>query len=32
VGDGVRIKFWHDLWCGDMVLNEVFLDFFGLLM
>jgi hypothetical protein len=30
VGDGVRIKFLHDLWCGEMVLNEVFLDFFGI--
>jgi hypothetical protein len=24
VGDGVRTKFWHDLWCRDTVLNEAF--------
>jgi len=21
VGDGVRTKFWHDLWCEDTVLG-----------
>jgi len=30
VGDGVRTKFWHDLWCGDMVLKEAFLVLFGI--
>jgi hypothetical protein len=30
VGDEVGTKFWHDLWCGDVVLNEVFLDLFGI--
>jgi hypothetical protein len=24
VGDGTRISFWHDLWCGDSVLKVVF--------
>jgi hypothetical protein len=30
VRDGVRTKFWHDLWCGDTVLNEVFPNLFGI--
>jgi len=30
VGDGVRTTFWHDPWCGDVVLKEVFLDLFGI--
>jgi hypothetical protein len=30
VGDGVMTKFWHDLWCGDTVLNEAFLVLFGI--
>jgi hypothetical protein len=30
VRDGVRTKFWHDLWCGDMVLKKVFPDLFGI--
>jgi hypothetical protein len=30
VGDGVRTKFWHDLWCEDTVLKEAFLDLFGI--
>jgi hypothetical protein len=30
VGDGTRISFWHDLWCGDMVLKEAFSGLFGL--
>jgi hypothetical protein len=30
VADGVRTKFWNDLWCGDTVLNEVFPDLFGI--
>jgi len=30
VGDGVRTKFWHDLWCGDRVLNEAFPVLFGI--
>jgi hypothetical protein len=28
VGDGIRTKFWHDLWCGDTVVNEAFPDLF----
>jgi hypothetical protein len=30
VGDGSRIRFWHDLWCGDSILKEVFPDLFGI--
>jgi hypothetical protein len=30
VGDGARIKFWHDLWCRDSVLKEVFPALFGI--
>jgi hypothetical protein len=30
VGDGVRIKFWHDLWCEDPVLKEAFPVLFGI--
>jgi len=30
VGDGVRTKFWHDLWCGDMILKEAFPVLFGI--
>ncbi|XP_062162103.1 uncharacterized protein LOC133869164 [Alnus glutinosa] len=30
MGDGERIRFWHDLWCGDSVLKEVFPDLFGI--
>jgi hypothetical protein len=30
VEDGVRTKFWHNLWCGDVVLKEVFPDLFGI--
>jgi hypothetical protein len=30
VGEGVRTKFWHDLWCWDIVLKEVFLVLFGI--
>jgi len=30
VGDGVRTKFWHDLWCGNTFLNEAFLVLFGI--
>jgi hypothetical protein len=22
VGDGTRIRSWHDLWCGDMGLKD----------
>jgi hypothetical protein len=29
VGDGVRTKFWHNLWCGDRVLKEAFPVLFG---
>jgi hypothetical protein len=30
VGDKGRTRFWHDLWCGDTVLKEVFPDLFGI--
>ena len=30
VGDGARISFWHDLWCGDTVLKVAFPVLFGI--
>jgi hypothetical protein len=30
MGDGVRTKFWHDLWCGNTVLKEAFPVLFGI--
>ena len=30
VGDGTRISFWRDLWCGDSVLKVVFLVLYGI--
>jgi hypothetical protein len=30
VGDGTRISFWLDLWCGDTVLKEAFPGLFGI--
>jgi hypothetical protein len=30
VGDGSSTRFWHDLWCGDTVLEEAFSDLFGI--
>jgi len=30
VGDGAMTKFWHDIWCGDTILNEAFLVLFGI--
>jgi hypothetical protein len=28
VGDGQKVKFWHDSWCGDMFFKEAFPDLF----
>jgi hypothetical protein len=30
VGDGTKISFWHDLWCGDMTLKIAFPALFGI--
>ena len=30
VGDGSHIRFWHDIWCGNQPLKEVFLALFGI--
>ena len=28
IGDGTRVKFWHDVWCGDNPLSTYFPDLF----
>ena len=28
IGDGTRVKFWQDIWCGDNPLSTCFLDLF----
>lgn len=28
MGDGFKIRFGHDLWCGDVTLKETFLVLF----
>ena len=28
VGEETRVKFWHDLWCGDCLLKEVYPELF----
>ncbi len=30
MGDGTQIKFWHDLWCGDLPLRQRFPDLYCL--
>jgi hypothetical protein len=30
VGNGSRIKFWHDVWCGEVALHELYPDLFRL--
>jgi hypothetical protein len=30
VGDGSRIHFWHDVWCGDQPLKEAFPEVFSI--
>ena len=30
IGDGSWIKFWHDIWCGDLPLRQKFSDLFHL--
>jgi len=30
VGDGSKIRFRHDIWCGDMALTDAFLVLFGI--
>jgi hypothetical protein len=29
-GDGSKIKFWHDLWCGDQPLKGPFMELFSI--
>lgn len=31
VEDGVNVRFWHDLWCGDKTLKKAFLDLYGII-
>jgi hypothetical protein len=30
VGDGSKVKFWHDLWCGDRALKDAYPVLFGI--
>ena len=30
VGDGTRVQFWHDCWCGDTLLKEVYPELFSI--
>jgi len=30
LGHGSRIRFWHDVWCGEMTLNEAFPVLYGI--
>jgi len=30
LGDGSKIKFWDDVWCGEMTLKEAFLALYGI--
>jgi hypothetical protein len=32
VGDGTRIKIWHDLWVGNMTLKAAFPVLFGIIV
>ena len=29
VGNGKRIQFWHNVWCGDQSLNILFVDLYS---
>jgi len=30
LGDGSKIKFWDDVWCGEMTLKEAFMALYGI--
>jgi hypothetical protein len=30
LGDGSKVRFWHDLWCGYMSLKRAFLGLYGI--
>jgi len=30
VGDGSKVRFLHDLWCGDKTVKEAFHDLYGI--
>ena len=30
IGDGIKVRFWHDLQCGDRALKEAFLCLYGI--
>jgi hypothetical protein len=30
VGNGLKIRFWHDLWCGDQPLKVTFSELFSI--
>jgi hypothetical protein len=29
LGDGFKIRFWDDVWCGELALKEAFLVLYG---
>jgi hypothetical protein len=30
LGDGLKIRFWNDVWCGEMTLKEAFPDLYNI--
>jgi hypothetical protein len=32
LGDGMRVKFWHDIWCADEDLSSLFPELFQIIV
>jgi hypothetical protein len=30
MGDGSKVRFWHDMWCEDMTLKEAYPNLYGI--